>query len=80
MALSDDRELMASFLEGTCNTITQACYALDLDEGIDWEDELLNCRPSIECCSDCGYWIESSQVEVMELTGKILCEQCFDTE
>jgi hypothetical protein len=77
-SLEEDRELMAFFLGGTCQTIVMACEALDLDESLDWEDELLNARPSIECCSDCGWWMESAVLEFIEDgNGKVLCEECF---
>jgi hypothetical protein len=76
MSLSEDREAMAAFLDGTCQTIGMACEALSLDEGLDWEDELLNCRPSLECCDSCGWWMESAVLEFIEEgNGKVLCEE-----
>lgn len=75
--MEDDVRRLAKYLEGTCNTICMACGLLDLDEGEDWDDKLLDLN--IEQCQMCGWWMESCHLEE-DSTGKYVCEQCFEDE
>lgn len=70
------REQLASYLEGTCQTIDSAVEHLELDPEVDWEDEMLTA--GMEPCLGCGWWMESSELvhEDEEDTG--YCDQCKD--
>lgn len=76
--MKPDREVvakLADYLEGTCKSIVEACQALDLDEGVDWDDALLDLN--IERCSGCDWWSESCMLTDVEEKNGFFCEQCL---
>lgn len=67
---------MAEYLDGTCKSIIEACEALGLDEGHDWDDAMLDLN--VERCSGCDWWHESCMLtEVPEKNG-FFCDQCLN--
>jgi hypothetical protein len=67
---------LAEYLDGTCRTIVEACQALDLDEGVDWDDALLDLN--VERCSHCDWWHESCMLTHVEEKNGFFCDQCLD--
>lgn len=67
---------MADYLDGTCKSIVEACQALELDEGFDWDDALLDVN--VERCSQCEWWHESCMLTAVEARNGFFCDQCLD--
>lgn len=65
---------LAHYMEGTCHEIYMAVESLGLDEGVDWEDELLN--ENIERCGGCNWWHECGELEWFDEFEKSLCSDC----
>lgn len=72
-----DRERLGNRLLGTCESLDSAIEYLELDESVDWEDELLTI--SVETCQGCGWWMNSWDLEE-DHVGNFLCDQCHEDE
>ncbi len=73
-----DVQRLGDYLEGTCRTIVEACEALGLDEGEDWDDKLLDVN--VERCFGCDHWFEVCMLEFVESRNGGMCEQCLKDE
>lgn len=70
-----DAQNLANNLEGTCEGLQAAMYALDLDEGLlsdpDFTLELDN---AIQLCSVCSWWHTPDDGDVVG--GEFICIDC----
>lgn len=66
---------LSDYLQGTCITIAQAVESLELDESIDWEDEMLSA--GVEVCLSCGWWHESGELVHDDDEDTGICGDCL---
>lgn len=74
MHFEDIQDLIAH-LEGTCQTIDEACQDLFNEDSSILDDEdwqMIN--DEIFCCNCCGWWFPSH--ELHEYQGDSICECC----
>uniref|UniRef100_A0AAU8HZD7 Uncharacterized protein n=1 Tax=Rhizobium phage IG49 TaxID=3129228 RepID=A0AAU8HZD7_9CAUD len=76
MVKREDRERLASYIVGTCQSIFMCLEILELEEGHDWEDELLT--ENVEQCHGCGWWHYSYELE--DHDGWAYCDSCAPVE
>jgi hypothetical protein len=72
---SNDTAKMADFVDGTCKSVVEACEALGLDEGFDWDDALLDLN--VERCSYCDWWYDSCMLTEVPQKNGFFCDQCL---
>lgn len=58
--LEETRTDLAYLLLGTCTNISVEIERLELDDLIDWEDEMLTA--GVEPCKGCAWWHESGDL------------------
>lgn len=73
--ISETREELADYLIGTCHTLDSAIEFLELDQEIDWDDEMLSAN--IELCLGCGWWHESGDLVHEDEADTGYCEDCI---
>lgn len=70
-----DSEEIKHYLLGTCNTDYQAAEIFGISE-----EEVLDAviESEIECCSCCGWWYESYEMNDSQNGSDLICTECFE--
>ncbi len=73
MVTIDKMQEVKSAVLGTCTTLTAIIDNMDLDIDENDLEELLEID-SVQCCPECGWWVESYELE--EDGEEVSCESC----
>ncbi len=68
------------YLQGTCNTLQEACEIFGIEEDDLTLDQLKEIDEEIFLCDGCGWWCCLSEEEVDDSDGGLglrLCSDCF---
>lgn len=77
-SMHKNRNKLAAYLEGTCQSLEAAVEFLELDPNVDWEDEMLSAN--MEECRGCGWWHESGDLVHERERDTGFCEDCLDED
>jgi hypothetical protein len=70
----EQKEQIAEYLFGTRELVHTACDQLGIPEVEDMENLLLD--ENIECCRECGYWVESYELVMDDDDQMPVCLDC----
>lgn len=73
MITEEQKDQIKHALLGSCKASYKVASELDLDEA---EVEDIIPELEIECCSNCGWWSESSEFE--EIEADLVCGDCIN--
>lgn len=71
-------ERLASYLQGSCNSFSEACEALGINEETLTQSDFAEFDEYIFQCDNCGWWEEIGDKH--DFNGDSLCSDCIENE
>lgn len=71
-------ERLASYLQGSCKSFSEACEALNIDEDALTKADLAEFDEYVFQCDSCGWWEDIGDKH--DLGGDALCGDCLEDE